>query len=110
VNSPEQESTENLAKKLGLYIKLSDIEARPEEPDERKSRLEKEEREHKLKIWKDKITYFGACTIISLLFGFSGFIVLSSTSTEGDKNLARAVITAISSAVIIYLFGRNNPT
>jgi hypothetical protein len=110
VNSPNQESAEDYAKKLDRFISAFDIEARLENPEERLSRLKREEREHALKAWKDRVTHLVACAIALTLVIFGMFISLNPATALGDKDLAKTIITVIISAVSVYLFGRNKST
>jgi hypothetical protein len=108
VNLPDEESAEDYAEKLGFNSSKIDISGRIESREEQDFRLKREQKEYDLKIWKDKVGYVIAAILITTLLGFSMLLFLLPNSVQDDKDLAKTILAAISSAVAGYLFGKNN--
>jgi hypothetical protein len=119
-NPESQQSLDALSKRI-LGFNLQDLEissARIESVEERISRLRREEDDHsiqrKLVFWKfiitDVVVYFLAIIIAISLFILSINIILSPSSDQVDKNWAKAIIYAIFSAAVGFIFGRATKT
>jgi hypothetical protein len=114
---PEEVSPEDyFRRKLGLNLSTFDLSGKAESPEERDSRLRREEEAHsnqqKLIVWKfllkDAAGYTVAIILVIVLVVLSVSILKNSSSAQADKDWAKTTLAAISSVVAGYLFGKSN--
>jgi len=110
LRSSERLNLNEIADRQGLEVQIKTLEP----PDERDSRLRREEADARLQRWQNFLTFLVKELLVRLvaltalfaigIYGVSVLIQTSSTATE--KEFARSIVTPIVTGLIGFLLGK----
>ncbi|WP_088890696.1 hypothetical protein [Leptolyngbya ohadii] len=102
------ESTDDYLRRLGINPANIKLEIQTETPEERRSRLRREERKARADLIKELMLYFVGLLLVSALVIISVAIFLNQEASEEWQDWARSTLTATLTAVVGYIFGKNS--
>jgi|GEM_PF-6951240 cation transport ATPase len=102
------ESTDDYLRQLGINPANIKIDIHSETPEERRSRLRREERRAQADLIKELLLYAVGVLLVSALMIISVVVFLNKEYSQEWQDWARSTLTATLTAVVGYVFGKTS--
>lgn len=102
------ESTDDYLRQLGINPANIKIDIQSETPEERRSRLRREERKAQADLIKELLLYAVGVLLVGALIIISVTVFLNKEYSQEWQDWARSTLTATLTAVVGYIFGKSS--